>query len=204
MMAGEFSYNGNKYFFLHIPKTDGKMGEHLFTGIGLTSGHAFVESKPQGYSFTIIRNPFDRLVSCFCYLKAGGCWSGDANDATKYGITQNTFSDWVKLASGDPEHYLEQQHVMPMMRRIGKKENFDHIGLFENLESETRKLYSIIHNQDLIELERFANQIEVPIINKSKHNYFEEYYTEETKNIVANLYKEDITLYKEIKDAQNI
>ena len=194
-MAGEFSHNGRNYFFLHIPKTGGKMWEHLFSGIGLTSGHGFVESKPEGYSFTVIRNPFDRLVSCFCYLKSGGCWSGDANDAMKYGVTQNSFSDWVKLASEDPEYYLEQQHVMPMMRRIGKRENFDHIGLFENLEEETRKLYSIIHNQDLIE---------VPIINKSKHQHFEEYYTEETKNIAANLYEEDIALYKEIKDAQNI
>ena len=67
--------------------------------------------------------------------------------------------------------------------------------IIENLENETRKLYSIIHDQDLIE---------VPVINKSKHEHFEEYYTEETKNIVANLYKEDITLYKEILNAQNI
>ena len=82
-----------------------------------------------------------------------------------------------------------------MMRRIGKKENFDYIGLFENLEEETRKLYAIIYDQDLLE---------VPVINKSKHQHFEEYYTEETKNIVANLYKDDITLYKEIADAQDI
>jgi hypothetical protein len=53
----------------------------------------------------------------------------------------------------------------------------------------------MIHGQELIE---------VPVINKSKHEHFEEYYTEETKNIVANLYKEDITLYKEILNAQNI
>jgi len=203
-MAGEFSYNGNKYFFLHIPKTGGKMWEHLFGPVGLTSGHGFVDSKPEGYSFTVVRNPFDRLVSCFCYLKAGGCWSGDANDAAKYEITHSSFSDWVKLASTNPEHYLEQQHVMPMIRRIGKRENFDHIGLFENLEKETRKLYAIIHNQNLEELEQIANKIEVPIINKSKHKSFEKYYTPETKEIVAELYKEDIILYEEILNAQDI
>ncbi len=191
-MAGEFSHNGNKYFFLHIPKTGGKMWEHLFSGIGLTSGHAFVESKPEGYSFTIIRNPFDRLVSCFYYLKAGGCWSGDANDALKYDITHNSFEDWLKLAAQNPEHYLEQQHVMPMMRRIGKKEHFDHIGVFENLEEETKKLYSIIHGEDLEQ---------VPVINKSNHRHFEDCYTEETKSIVTNLYQDDIKLYEELLSA---
>ncbi|MDB4352887.1 sulfotransferase family protein [Porticoccaceae bacterium] len=191
-MAGEFSHNENKYFFLHIPKTGGKMWEHLFSGIGLTSGHAFVESKPEGYSFTVIRNPFDRLVSCFYYLKAGGCWSGDANDALKYDITHNSFEDWLKLAAQNPEHYLEQQHVMPMMRRIGKKENFDHIGLFENLEQETKNLYSIIHGEDLEE---------VPVINKSSHKDFRDCYTEETASIVAELYREDINLYKELLNA---
>ncbi len=191
-MAGEFSYNRKKYFFLHIPKTGGKMWEHVFSGIGLTSGHGFVESKPEGYSLTVIRNPFDRLVSCFYYLKAGGCWSGDANDALKYDITNNTFEGWLKLASENPEHYLEQQHVMPMMRRIGKKENFDHIGLFENLEQETRDLYSIIYGHKIDE---------VPVINKSAHRHFEDCYTEETKAIVSELYKDDIKLYEELLNA---
>ena len=191
-MAGEFSYNRKKYFFLHIPKTGGKMWEHVFSGIGLTSVHGFVESKPEGYSFTVIRNPFDRLVSCFYYLKAGGCWSGDANDALKYDITNNTFEDWLKLASKNPQHYLEQQHVMPMMRRIGRKEHFDHIGLFENLEQETRDLYSIIHDHEIGE---------VPVINKSAHRHFEDCYTEETKAIVSELYKDDIKLYEELLNA---
>ena len=203
-MAGEFSHNGNKYFFLHIPKTGGKMWEYLFGGVGLTSGHGFVESKPEGYSFTIIRNPLDRLVSCFHYLKSGGCHLGDAEDAAKYHMAQHDFCDWIHLLKENPDFYFEQQHIMPMIRRIGKKENFDHIGLFENLETETRKLYCIIHDQDLEELERVASEIELPIINKSKHNHFKQYYTEETENIVANLYKEDITLYKEILNAQDI
>lgn len=219
-MAGHFSHNGKDYFFLHIPKTGGKMWEHFFSEVGLRSGHALVRSKPKGYSFTVIRNPFDRLVSCFSYLKCGGCCGGDADDAIKYGIVQNSFSQWVKLIDEDPDYYFEQQHIMPMMRRIGKKEHFDHIGLFENLEEETIRLYSRIYNlpsmgiwNDLktansmihtLDADVTKKLLEIPVINKSDHQHFEEYYTEETKNIVANLYKEDITLYKEILHAQNI
>ena len=191
-MAGEFIHNDNKYFFLHIPKTGGKMWEHLYSNIGLTSGHGFVESKPEGYSFTIIRNPFDRLVSCFYYLKAGGGHAGDAEDALKYDMTHNSFEEWLRLAYKNPDHYLEQQHVMPMMRRIGKREYFDHIGLFENLEEETKKLHSIIYNETLEE---------VPVINKSNHKHFRDCYTDETASIVADLYQEDIRLYKELLNA---
>jgi chondroitin 4-sulfotransferase 11 len=194
-MAGYFSVDGSDYFFLHIPKTGGKMWEYLFSNLGLTSGHDVVKCKPYGFSFTVIRNPFDRLVSCFCYLKAGGCHAGDAEDAMRYGITTNSFSDWVKLASQNPEYYLEQQHVMPMMKRIGDKSYFDHIALFENLEQETKELHNMMYGHEIEN---------VPVINKSNHTHFEEYYTEETKNIVSNLYADDIKLYEELTNAQNI
>ena len=84
---------------------------------------------------------------------------------------------------------------MPMMRRIGKREYFDHIGLFENLEEETKKLHSTIYDE-IIE--------EVPVINKSNHKHFKDCYTEETAAIVADLYRDDIGLYKEIVNAQNL
>ena len=191
-MAGEFIHKDKKYFFLHIPKTGGKMWERLFSGVGLTSGHGFVASKPEGYSFTIIRNPLDRLVSCFYYLKSGGCHLGDAEDAAKYHMAQHDFSDWIHLLKENPDFYFEQQHIMPMMKRIGKREYFDHIGLFENLEQETRDIYKMFGGKDLEQ---------VPVINTSDHKYFEEYYSEETRNIVTKLYKDDIMLYKETQNA---
>ena len=67
-----------------------------------------------------------------------------------------------------------------------------HIGLFENLEQETRDLYSIIHDREIGE---------VPVINKSAHRHFEDCYTEETKAIVSELYKDDIKLYEELLNA---
>ena len=188
-----FQANNKTYFFLHIPKTGGKMLEQVFSAVGLKSGHDIITSKPEGYSFTIVRNPFDRLVSCFFYLKDGGCHVGDAEDAARYDIPQNIFSDWIKLIATDPNYYFEQQHIMPMMTRIGKVEYFDRIALFENLREEAQWLYREVFDQDIQEL---------PIVNQSKHKHFEEYYSRDTKNIVEKLYHDDIVLYEELKHAK--
>lgn len=169
------------------------MLEQVFSAVGLKSGHDIITSKPEGYSFTIIRNPFDRLVSCFFYLKDGGCHVGDAEDAARYDISQNNFSDWIKLIATNPNHYFEQQHIMPMMTRIGRAEYFDKISLFENLREETQWLYGEVFGQDIQE---------VPTINQSKHKHFEEYYSRDTKNIVEKLYHDDIVLYEELKHAK--
>ena len=63
--------------------------------------------------------------------------------------------------------------------RLKNTHDLKNIGLFENLEQETRDLYSIIHDHEIGE---------VPVINKSAHRHFEDCYTEETKAIVSELY----------------
>ncbi len=194
-MAGYFSHNNNTYFFLHIPKTGGTMWSKVFSDVGLTNGHDFLKQKPDAYSFTLIRNPLDRLVSCFSYLKNGGCWEGDAQDAERYGIKQNSFEDWIYILEKDPDYYFQQQHVMPMMYRIGNKDFLDYIGLFENLNHETKRLNYIFHDRAIGD---------IPVINKGNHDNFDKYYTEKTKNIVEDLYKDDIKLYKEILNGKNI
>ena len=37
--------------------------------------------------------------------------------------------------------------------------------------------------------------LELPVINKSTHNNYQEYYDEETKNFVYNLFKKDINYF---------
>lgn len=195
-MAGEFIVNNKIYFFLHIPKTGGTTWSKIFRNIGLTTGHGFLKFKPDGYSFALIRNPLDRLVSCFFYLKNGGCHIGDYEDAVKYNIIENTFDSWIYKFNENPSFYFKQQHIMPMISRIGKKEYLDHIGLYENLENETLHLYKLFFSQEI--------KLKIPIINKSSHQHFEKYYNLELKNIVKKLYEEDITLYEEINNGKII
>ena len=188
-MAGYFLHQNQRYYFLHIPKTGGTMLAQVLKKSGISTGHGFVKNKPDGYTFTTIRNPLERIVSCFCYLQQGGCWEGDVQDAAKYDITNNNFRDWIKLVYEDRDKYFEQQHVMPMMYRIGSVEFFDKIMLYENLEQETKDLYEMILGETL--------DI-VPTVNKTERDHFEKYYDEETKKLVQNLYEQDIIMYEGI------
>ena len=196
-MAGAFVHKGKKYFFLHIPKTGGTMWSKIFANTGLSrghaSGHATLEKKPEGFSFALVRNPLDRLVSCFVYLRKGGSCRRDAIDARSYNFLQPDFPDWIEMFAKNPEHYLEQQHLTPMTRRIGDKKFLDHIGLFENLIDETQRLNIMFYGK---------RRGRIPVINKSFGGNFEACYTERTKRIVEEIYKDDIELYKEIFEEQ--
>lgn len=192
-MAGYFSHGDQRYYFLHIPKTGGTMLAQVLKKSGISTGHGFVKSKPDAYTFTVIRNPFERIISCFCYLQQGGCWTGDVEDAAKYDITNNNFKNWIKLVYENPEKYFQQQHVMPMAKRIGDIKFFDKIALYENLEQETKNLHEMI----------FGKALDiVPVVNKTERRHFQQYYDEETKNLVQKLYEEDITIYKDLNNGK--
>tara|TARA_R110000824_G_scaffold199900_3_gene383934 strand:- start:8639 stop:9214 length:576 start_codon:yes stop_codon:yes gene_type:complete len=185
-----FKVKGQDFFFLHIPKTGGKMLEQVFSQFGLRSGHDVLDSKPDAFSFAIIRNPLDRLVSSFFYLKAGGCCGMDADDALKYDIKNNDFGPWVKMLHADSENYFKQQHLRPMTKQIGNISFIDHYILFENLEEETKEIHKAFTGHEIDNL---------PIVNASKHDHYETYYTEETQKLASEVYSDDTLLYKSIK-----
>jgi hypothetical protein len=185
-----FKVNDKDFFFLHIPKTGGKMLEQVFSQFGLRSGHDVLDSKPNTFSFAVIRNPLDRLVSSFFYLKAGGCCGMDADDALKYDIKNNDFKPWVKMLHADPEKYFKQQHLRPMTKQIGHFSYIDYYILFENLEQETKAMYQAFAGHEIDSL---------PIVNASKHDHYENYYTEETKKLASEVYNDDTTLHKLIR-----
>lgn len=183
------THNGEKYYFLHIPKTGGQTIRRLLRR-NVDSWHDIFHirlfKKPEAYTFTTIRNPLDRLVSTFFYLRSGGICLRDRQDRISYNIT-GKFEDFVNRLASDPEYYFRQQHLKPMMRYINDVEYIDRFMLFDNLEKEVISLCKMITG---INLEK------IPHYNKSKHQHFETYYTKNTKAIVESIYSEDVKLYQ--------
>lgn len=184
------THNGEKYYFLHIPKTGGQTIRHLLRPLDSWHDifHKRLFKKPEAYTFATIRNPLDRLVSAFFYLRAGGNCPRDREHRDNYNIT-GKFEDFVNRLASDPEYYFRQQHLKPMMRYINDVEYIDRFMIFDNLEKEVISLYKMITG---INLET------IPHRNKSKHQHFEAYYTEKTRKIVENIYSEDVELYQKV------
>lgn len=189
--------NGEKYYFLHIPKTGGQTIRRLLRR-NVDSWHDIFHirlfKKPEAYTFTTIRNPLDRLVSTFFYLRSGGICLRDRQDRDRYNIT-GSFDDFVHRLASDPEHYLRQQHLKLMTEYINDVKYIDRFMVFDNLEREIISLYKMIIGKDLET---------IPHRNKGKHQHFETYYTEKTKAIVESIYSEDVKLYQFIRSGSCI
>jgi len=191
-----FSVKNRDYFFLHLPKTGGRTIEKIFQPYlphdarGIGQGHEYLRGKPESFSFCILRNPLDRLVSVFHYLKKGGIWQGDLDDAKKYDILDNSFPDWVNLLYNNPTKYFRQQHIEPISNRIPVFEWIDEYFLFDVFDSQVKGLFENVTGDTLEE---------VPKVNQSKHDGFMTYYDDDLKNKVAELYGDDFTMYEKVK-----
>ena len=164
-----------KTIFIHIPKNAGTSIEEYF-------GNGSVRVQPNKHAdiheiktklknsynnytkFTIIRNPYDKMVSWYFYLKK--------NLGENYNVVE--FNEWIKDPSkfwhaDDPISFLKPQYKWVDDTVVLLK--------FENLYKELNNFFGEI--------------ISLPISNKSNRNHYLEYYNKESLNIIYNRYKKD-------------
>ena len=173
-----------KTVFIHIPKNAGTSIETLFANTSFKIQpykHAnineikrkFPEVYDSHSKFTIVRNPYDKMVSWYFYLKES---LGSQFLRSDFYIID--FNEWIKdplqfWHANDPVHFLDPQYTwVDETVKIIK---------FENL------------NKELNEF--FGEEINLPITNKSDHNHFSNYYNEESLDIIYNRYKKDFKKY---------
>jgi hypothetical protein len=187
----------HKFIFLHIPKTAGlSLVEALSKNShsnDFKKGHfklqRYFDSFNDTYDlseyfiFSIFRNPFERSVSAFNYLKQGGLNDFDKKARDKLGMQNLSFKEFVlKYFRKD----LHQQHFIPQVDFIGQHFNMvNFIGKFENLQEDFNTICDKIG----------IPQQKLPHKNKSNHKHYTEYYDEETKQIVAEKYARDIEYF---------
>ena len=184
-----------KCIFVHIPKNAGLSVS--YTLFGNTGGsHRKIRDYQKlfshntfrrYYKFTFVRNPWDRVVSTYFFLKAGGLTEKDKAWAEINLYHFQNFNDfvrgWLNEENINNSLHFQRQHIF--LEGENGKIAVDFIGRFENIEED----FKIITNK--LKIKRTLTKTNDSI---RKLNY-RDYYNEETKAIVDNVYHRDIILF---------
>ncbi len=187
----------HKCVFIHVPKAAGiSVGTGLFghvTGFHRSiAGYQTILSQREFetfFKFTFVRNPWDRLVSAYFFLKQGGIGHADRRWAAQHLTPYQSFDAFVRVWV-DRENVRSWVHFRPQHLYLclpgERAPAVDFIGFYENLADD----YETIRSRLAIGL-----PLKQSNVTHSKGRDYRAYYTKETKDIVADAYREDIELF---------
>ncbi len=146
------------------------------------------------FKFSFVRNPFDRLVSCYAEKIIGHKTPYGENqiDATFFRYNKfysdMPFEEFVKAVCSIPDE-IADFHFRSQYKSLTNKQGkfiVDFIGRFENLKEDYKKVFRILGVKNPPKLEHRR---------KSKRKHYREYYNEETKNLIKKRYKKDLEFF---------
>lgn len=186
--------------FIHIPKCAGTsvdvamFGKEVVAWNGrywlqhatikqIRDEYATPEEFEKYFKFAFVRNPYDRMFSAFNFLAS-----------TRVDVTRENFKDFLlgkgplaQVIAKKNEHLRASRyhHVVPMHEYLYEdgKCLVDFIGRFENIDEDWKKICEKIGNEEL------------PHSNKIPHVPWQEFYTQELKEIVREQYAKDFELF---------
>jgi chondroitin 4-sulfotransferase 11 len=186
-----------EYIFIHIPKTGGtsirrQLGNHPSLKCYNHRPYEWVmdqieHSRNSQFVFTIVRNPWDRILSLYHYWKQQEVkhqfYKYDKRIVDHIKSINMSFKQFIHSIQEKDPIIMSKNHVNPYIEYyLPSLEPLDYIGRFENLQQDFNTIcdkIGIPHQQ-------------LPHANKSKHKHYTEYYDDETKQIVAERYAKDI------------
>jgi len=180
--------NGS-YIFVHINKT---AGTSVGRAIGLPVkdhltakeiiGRIGKQNWNSAYKFTVIRNPWDKVVSLYEYRRK--------KNKTQIASGGIRFTEWVKLThteNRNPFYYNNVKSFQPQVEWLKDDEGditIDFVARFETLGADFEQIREAI-----------GCAAELPHLNASSRKSYRDYYTDETREIVARWYREDIEFF---------
>jgi len=177
------------FIFIHINKT---AGTSIGNAIGLPVKHHQTakeliarigrEKWDEAYKFTLVRNPWDKVVSHYEYRRK--------RNKTELASRNITFADWVKKTYGpekEPFYYNNPKAFQPQIEWLKDNEGMvtvDFVGKFESINKDFDQIKAVI-----------GVDTELPHLNASKRANYQAYYDPETREIVASWFHEDIEAF---------
>ncbi len=193
------AYKNKGIIFVHIPKTAGLSIIKSIFGNVYGSGHrtitffkmVFGDEFNQFYKFSVIRNPYDRILSAYNFLKKGGINNTDKNNYNKYLKKFNSFEDFV-LNGLNKKIMKNVIHFTPQYKFICIDEviKVDFLIRFELLEEDLN-----------IVSKKIGEEIILPHINSNMHNKTTKSLTNAVRKKIWKLYKLDFLIFNYSFDA---
>jgi hypothetical protein len=191
-LASLRDFDKKKAIFIHIPKCAGiAVKKALFSDIA--TAHTKLSAycrvfEPDlflaYFKFTFVRNPWDRLVSAYHFLKGGGYGEGDKRWFERELATYEDFDDFVRNWL-KPKNIHRHIHFCPQVEFLRDENHdgvgIDYVGFYENIEKDFDYIARRIGVGNSLKRE-----------NVSAHKSYKDYYNETTRNIVRQVYLQDI------------
>jgi hypothetical protein len=180
--------NRTNYVFIHINKCGGGAIE---AALGLPWLHMTAaecigvlgrERWDSLFSFSFVRNPWDKVVSHYHHRVK--------TNQTGLGENPLEFNDWVRLSYGenDPRYYDKPVMFMPQqdwLTDVQGNQAVRYIGRFESLQRDFDEVCTLLG----------LGRKVLPSVRKSVRSSYQSYYNPQTREIIAGWFEKDIKAY---------
>jgi len=166
------TFTWNDLTFIHVPKTAGTSITKWFEdnlGLKLVPGNQPHASSNDPNTFAVVRNPWDRVVSMYFFLQTRNKF---------FQMLRPSFEDFVKTPEKYPAPFIQPTRTQKSYIPNGVK----YLLRFENLQEDFKVIQDLTGCQKPLE-----------VIRKTAHNDYKTYYTDETRAIIAERFKDDIS-----------
>jgi len=178
--------------FIHIPKNAGSCVLNTFNK--KSSGHEALQARRRKKAgvkyFCVIRDPFDRVISAFEYLRNDGNGSRGDIVAKETYCYQGTFDEFLKCFHKERKRYFKQTHLGPQHRWCceGNTILADIVINYNNFEKELREL----HRKN-----NWHSLKYIPRVRPSPRKDINFYISEKNKEIVKEIYADDYIIFSQ-------
>ena len=190
-----FVNHKNNFVFVHIPKCGGRSIKKVFdlklhdhrglSELGFVSTDYCPELAIEGlFKFAFVRNPWDKFVSAYEYLKRGGIPRFDRPKTLAIKKDYPEFKDFV-LAKHVWEQWVFFQPQLNFITVDGSIKT-DFVGRFENFQNDFNFICDQIDHP----------RVKLPHVNATKHVHYTEYYDDQLIKVIERNFSEDIETFK--------
>lgn len=189
-------WNEQECIFIHVPKVAGTSINHAIYGrtLGHYSAYEIMNKFPrlfdESFTFSLVRNPWDRVLSAYRFAKQGKTESMGVYKPEQYQIPEfNTFEsfilNWLAHKNVDELDFVFQTQSRFLIDSRGEL-LVDYVGKLESINEAINYIESKINRRLIIP---HANKVD------RKGSYHDFYTSQEMIDIVKEKYSRDIELF---------